>query len=690
MYRTLLVLASVFVAAGILVAVTLSAYTPAPRADLVFVNGSEPQSLDPHKMKGQLEGRLADALFEGLTRRDPRTFEPVPGVAASWTVSADGRTWTFTFRDDARWSNGDRVTAHDFAWSWRRLQEPATGSEYSAVLHVIRHARALNKYGAQVAALRGDPAATDAAAREGVIRRWEALVAASPGGLPFAAFTAFVVDERNALRDQVAGTTDPALVGPLSRVSGDLTPAEAAAFGAALVAEATRREAALAEARAHFGVDQGAFARDDRTFVVELDALAPYFLELTAFYVTYPVHRPTVEKHGGEWFREGRLVGNGPFVLDAWRVNEKISLRKNPTYWGAAEVSLRTVDVLPYDNPNTAFNLYLMGDVDWLPGIYPPDLIDQLKRRSDFHANPGMVVYFYRLNTTREFLKDVRVRKALAKAIDREAIVRDVTRKGETPTTTVVPPGVPDYVSPPNDLGFDPEAARRLLAEAGYGPGGKPFPRFTIVFNTSEGHKKIAEFVAQQWKRHLGLEVQANNKEWQALLADVAKLEYDVERAGWIGDYRDPKTFLDMWTTGDGNNETGWSDAFFDRMVGLASDAGSIAGWTDAQVAELAAGCREPDVLRTLIAAQRAAATDDARLGATLALRRQLFREAEARLLNDGVPIIPFYFYVNTGLVQPDVEGIRHWGEQDGRRVPNLQDDHPLRDVSTARSRGAR
>ena len=262
--------------------------------------------------------------------------------------------------------------------------------------------------------------------------------------------------------------------------------------------------------------------------------------------------------------------------------------------------------------------------------------------------------------------------------------------RGEIPTTTVVPPGVPDYASPSNDLAYDPAAARRLFAEAGYGPQGKPFPRFTIVFNTSEGHKKIAEFVADQWKKVLGIEVQANNKEWQALLADVAKLEYDVERAGWIGDYRDPKTFLDMWTTGDGNNETGWSDALFDRLVGLASDAGSLASWTPAQVDELVVACREGDRMRALLAAQRDAADAAARMEATLAVRLQLFREAEARLLIDGVPIIPFYFYVNTGLVQPDVEGIRYWGTKDGARVPNLQDEHPLRDVSTARSRGSR
>lgn len=687
MYRTLFALVAVFAVALALVGLTFSTSATEARADFVFANASEPQTLDPHRAKGQPEGRILDALFEGLTFRDPKTFEPVPGAAASYTVSPDGRTWTFTMRDGARWSDGSAVTAHDFAWSWRRLQEPETASEYAAVLHLVRHARALNQYGAQVAALQGDPTAGDEEARVGILGRWKALRGAGDVAVPFATWTDFVVGTN--LRERVRGTRSPALLGPLARTSGDLSPAEAAAVETALAAEATSRAAALAEAQAHFGVDEGAFARDARTFVVELEAVAPYFLELTSFYVTYPVPRAAVERHGSTWFREGKLVGNGPFRLEAWRVNDKIRLTRSPTYWAADVVELRTVDVLPH-NETAALNLYMTGEVDFLPGTYPTDLVDRLKSRPDFRTNPGMIVYFYRLNTTRAPFDDVRVRKALAKSIDRAAIVRDLTRKGEPPTTTLVPQGVPAYESPPSDLEFDPAAARRLLAEAGYGPGGKSVRKFNIVFNQSEAHKKIAEFVAAQWKEHLGLEVTASSKEWQALLADVAKLQYDVQRAGWVGDYRDPKTFLDMWITGDGNNETGWSDATYDKLIALASEADRFAAGPDADVTELLARCREPERTAAAVKRVREAPDSDARLAAVLALRLQLFREAEARLLNDGVPVIPFYFYMVSGLVKPDVEGIYYWGEHDGQRVPNRQDDHPLRTVTTARSRAAR
>lgn len=688
MYRTLLALVVAFATALGLVGLTFSASTKDPRADFVIVNGTEPQSLDPHKAKGAPEGRLLDMIFEGLTRKDPRTFEPVAGAASSWAVSPDGRRWTFTIRGDARWSDGSPVTAHDFAYAWRRLQEPKTASEYSAVLHVVRHARALNKYGAQVKALRGDPKAERPEARAGVVARFRALAGQGGGGVPFAALSTFLVE--TDLRNVVSGTKAAALIDVFARTAGDLSPDEASAVADALAAEAEARSAALAVADERFGRTEGAFATDERTFVVELESVAPYFLELTAFYVTYPVPRSAVERHRGAWFREGRIVGNGPFCMTAWRVNEKIRLERSPTYWGAADVSLRTIDVLPHDNQTTALNLYLTGAADFLPGNYPGDLVDRLKSRPDFHSSPGMIVYFYRFNTTRPPFDDVRVRKALAKCVDRETVVRDLTRKGELPTTTIVPGGVPDYESPGNDLGFDPEAARRLLAEAGYGPGGKPFRRFTIVYNTHEQHKKIAEFVAGQWKQHLGIDAVAQNKEWQALLADVAKLEYDVQRAGWIGDYRDPKTFLDMWITGDGNNETGWSDATYDRFVALASEADRFAVAPQAEVDGVVARCREQDEMRAAVAAVREAADPSRRLEAVLALRRQLFREAEARLLNDGVPILPFYFYVVTGMVAPDVEGIRYWGEVDGRRIPNLQDDHPLRDVTTARSRAAR
>jgi oligopeptide transport system substrate-binding protein len=678
MAKTLLVLVAVFGVALLLVGLTFSS-TAEDRADYVFVNGTEPKTLDPQIMTGQPEGRIADAIFEGLTYREVSTLKPVPGMAKSWEVSPDGTRWTFHLRPGVVWSNGDPVTANDFVYAWRRLEDPQNACEYAYLIHMVRHAEAFNTYESQAKALLGDPDGEDAAAKAGIVAAWrDRLGRAEGGGVSAAEWQAFV-DEKD-LRSQLTKVSDPVLLDALAKSAGTLSAAEASGVADALAAEGARRRAAFERARDHFGVDEGVFAPDASTFVVELNAYTPYFLELTAFYVLYPVHRPTVERWPHDWFREGRIVSNGPFLLESWRVNEKIRMRKNPAYWGASQVSLRTVDALPIDNRTTSLNLYLTGAADWLPTAYPPDLIDTLKSRDDFYGSPGMVVYFYRINCSKKPFDDPRVRKALAKTVDRRTIVETLTRKGEIPTTSIVAQGIPGYEPPDNDLAWDPDGARRLLAEAGY-PEGRGFPSFAIVHNTDEGHKKIAEFVANTWARELHITVSAQNKEWQALLEDVRRLNYDVERAGWIGDYRDPNTFLDMWLTKGGNNQTGWGDPAYDRLIQLAADPVGFAKRSPEQNEAVLARLRERPKASALIAAVRDATDDAARLAAAAKLRLHLFREAEAILLQDAVPVIPFYFYFVSGLVSPRVDGFYAEVLEDGKRIPNLQDLHPFRDV---------
>src|SRR5262245_19641893 len=378
MLKNLLVLLAV-VAAGLLIAgLTFATAKWEDRADYVFVNASEPKTLDPQKMTGQLEGRIADALFEGLTFHDNRTLRPVPGQAGRWDVSPDGKRWTFHLRPGIRWTNGEPVTARDFVYAWVRLQEPAIASEYAYLMHFVRHAEAYNTYESQVTALRGDPTAKEPEAKEGIVLGLEALVAAHPDGLPVAKWVEFV--DGRSLRDNVTRTKDEALLAAFAREKGTFTPDEGRALVASVRGEADRRAAALESARAHFGKDEGVFAPDDRTFAVELNAYTPYFLELTAFYVNYPVHRKTVERWPEDWFSApDRIVGNGPFRLERWVVNQKIRMRKNPDYWGADAVSLETVDALPIENRTTTFNLFLTGQVDWAPTGYPPDLIDTVR-----------------------------------------------------------------------------------------------------------------------------------------------------------------------------------------------------------------------------------------------------------------------------------------------------------------------
>jgi oligopeptide transport system substrate-binding protein len=340
-------------------------------------------------------------------------------------------------------------------------------------------------------------------------------------------------------------------------------------------------------------------------------------------------------------------------------------------------VSLASIDALAVEQPTTALNLYLRGDVHWLPSLYPDDLVDVLSERPDFYQGPGMIVYFYRLNVRRPPLDDPRVRRAIGLAIDRREIVEEVLRLGQIPALGMVPPGMPGYASPASGFGFDPEAARQLLAEAGH-PGGAGLRELGILYNTHEGHKKVAEVIADQLRRNLGLRVSAYNQEWQSYLASVQAGDYDVARAGWIGDYMDPNTFLDLWVTGGGNNQTGWGDPAYDRLVAAAADPARAA----AEPRALLRAAPEPEALRAPLGRLAAGLAPAERAGALARLRLELLRQAESILVGRGFPVIPIYFYVVSGLVKPAVEGF--YAELElpgGERAANLQDLHPLRDL---------
>ena len=637
--------------------------TALPPAELRFVNGTEPRTLDPGLMTGSPEGRIADALFEGLTVRDPATLRPVPGVAASWTVSEDGLRWTFELRADARWSDGRPVTAHDFVYAWRRLEEPAFGSEYAYLLHGVRHAEAYNAHGPAADALAGPVRAA-----------LDALRTAAPAGAPAAAWQRFAAEQH--LVERLRGVADPWLDALLARREGVVSPAELARAGDELAAAAAALRASAGAARVHFGVDEGVFADGDRRLVVELRAPLPYFLDLTAFYPTFPVPKHVLAgREAPDWFLPGRIVSNGPFELTAWRVGERIRLERSDTYWDRGRIPLASADALPIENATTSLNLFLAGEADWLPSpSYPADLVDELRGRADFYASAANVVYYYRLNCTRPPFDDVRVREAFALAIDREALVRDVLRLGQLPAFRFVPPGLPGYAPPEPRLRHDPARARALLAEAGYGPG-RSFPAVGLLYNTAEIHKQIAEVLADQLRRELGVEVRAYNQEWQAYQASTLALDYDMGRAAWVGDYLDPNSFLDLWVSGGGNNQTGWGDARYDAWIRAAGDVERFARAPGASLA----GLREPAEMRALLAAAESA-QGEARRAALGRVRMQLFREAEAILVNEAFPVLPVYFYVVSGLVAPRVGGFHaELVDPDGTRRPNLQDLHPLR-----------
>lgn len=376
----------------------------------------------------------------------------------------------------------------------------------------------------------------------------------------------------------------------------------------------------------------GVHALNKFTVQVGLNHPTPFFLDICALPITYVVPRQTIEKYGDRWIMARPLPSSGPYELVYWRLNDKIRLKKNPRYWDAAHTQSDIIDILPIGSPSAALNLYMSGQADivWDKGLIPIELLDTLLKRPDFHRFNYLGTYFIRINVTRKPFNNPLVRRALALAIDKERIVKRITRAGEKVATSLVPPGTANYTSPPG-LGYDPALARKLLAAAGY-PGGKGFPRFEYMFNAAAGgaaelHRDIAIELQQMWRKQLGIHMDMRQLEWKVYLDAQSHLRYDLARASWIGDYDDANTFLHMFTSHDGNNETGWKNARYDALINAANEQ------TDLQK------------------------------------REKLFQQAETILVREQVPIIPLFYYVGINYFDTNkIQGI----------YENILDDHPL------------
>ena len=324
--------------------------------------------------------------------------------------------------------------------------------------------------------------------------------------------------------------------------------------------------------------DVGVEAVDARTVRYTLTQPLPFFPGLVAHQFFRPVPRKTVEAYGQAWTQPQHIVTSGAFMLAHWKPYDRLIFTRNPKYWDAANVKLERITFYPMEDATTMMNLYKSGEVDAVYNHIPPaSWVTHLRTLKDYMDEPECAVDYYMFNTTKPPMDDIRVRKAFSMAVDRDALA--AYQRNVKPNSGFIPEGIfPGYPRPAGDS-FNAERARALLAEAGYrdangayDPATFPISLVELTYNTSERNRQIAEFVQAQWKQNLQLTVPIKNMEWKTFLDHRAKLEYrGMARAGWVGDYMDPYTFLDLFSTKFGDNGTGWSPPEYVRAVHSAN-----------------------------------------------------------------------------------------------------------------------
>ena len=540
------------------------------RADFAFINRGDIYTLDLNQMSYMQDFRLTYGIREGLYSPDPVTFRPVPAGAVSHDLSPDKKTWTFRLRPEAKWSNGDPVTARDYVFSWRRmLEEPG---EYTYLFYYIKNAEAYEK--------------------------------------------------------------------------------------------------AYADAKPFDLSTLGVRATDDHTLVVELDDPVTYLLELLAFPPFYPRHEKSMEPfkrvmdkgrvmYDAAYTRPPHVVTNGPYVLTRWDFKVRLILEKSPTYWDRANVLTDRLEMVVNENALSQFLQYDAGEVDWVADVTNRDQAAELKAqgRKDLHVSPAFGTAFLTFLCRPELppsvgggknpLADVRVRQALAMSVDRKFITEYITRMGEMPARTYLPPDgtLPDFrwlpgpYGPPDQqtdpytdvqmrtllpdtkaqagpgLPYNVELARKLLAEAGY-PNGQGFPTLPILWNNDNPTRgKIAQALKDQWRQALGVNVESQQMEGKVYKQHVSKKDYAIAIVAWYGDYPDASTFTDKYLSTSLQNDSDWQNKPFDALCAAAKKEGDPAA------------------------------------------RGRLLSQAE-HLIDTEVPIVPMYHYQNVSMSRPNVEGV--------------------------------
>lgn len=477
-------------------------------------------TIDPGMTVDMNSIELVDQLFLGLTDFDPKTLEVVPELAIGWTVEEEGRVYRFRLRDDARWTDGSPVTAHDVVWAIRRNIDPGTNAPTARMLYILKNARQIH--------------------------------------------------------------------------SGEIQ-------------DITR---------------VGVYAPGDFEIVFTLAHPAAYFPALAGLWPYRPLPRTLIEDHGEHWTAPDRIRANGPYRLTGWKRGERIILTRNPAYFQAGRVRIPEIHYLIVPDSGIGLKMYEAGELDVLGGGYlslPPSAISRIRRHPvlgrEYRNEPQLCTYYFGFNTRRPPVDNPLVRKAIVAAIDRRLVIDVVAREDQAPALTFIPP-IPGAAGQEQGIGidFNPEKARRWLAEAGF-PEGRGLPPMTLLYNSLELHAGLARAIQTLLRHHLNVDVELVEKEWDDYWEGIAQPGTPhLYKFGWCTDYPDANNWLyDVFHPTDSPNRIGWDNREFASQVEKAQET------TDPQE------------------------------------RKRRYRRAEEILVEDEAAILPLYFYTTGYLVKPRV-----------------------------------
>ena len=560
--------------------------TDPPRENVLhYVSGSEPESLDPQISAGQNEARIYMALYEGLTEYDPKTSAPVPAIAERWEVNKDFSEITFHLRKNARFSNGDPITAGDFVYTIRRGLTPELASTNASLAYYIKYAEAYNEGAVFVF----DPDSQTfllekdfGAGAEQPATPPPAEGTTPPAKTPGPPLSSQPVESVAAEYPPIPEEKTPDADTPFHRFMHSpariVLPADDKGRKKALDANPKLKAALAGKQFVPVKAENvGVEAVDDYTLRISLAQQAPFFISLMPHQFFRVIHRKTVEQFGHAWTDPPNIVTSGPFKLEAWKPYDRIVVARDPMNWDASRVKLDHIVFYMLVDNTTMLNLYKAGELDAMYNhTVPAAWLEVISPMKDFMDAPEAAIDYYRFNTTKGPTKDVRVRKALNMALDKKALAN---WRHVKPLTAFTPTGIfPGYPQPEGDP-FNPDQAKRLLVAAGYGDASGNFDpdkfsasEIELITNPDGNNLNYADFIQAQWKQNLGVTIQIRVMESRTFNAAQAKLDYKgISRFGWSADYMDPFTFLGLFYTPTGNNGTGWWDPKYVELLDEAN-----------------------------------------------------------------------------------------------------------------------